>query len=154
MKSFQVAAATRIWASAPRVYAIIADYRAGHPRILPPAFQDLEVEEGGVGAGTKIRFKVHLLGVTRTARAVVSEPQPGRVLVESYPDTGAETTFTVWPTAHGHECNVEIMSRFPQRGGVLGLLERSLVRATLRRVYAQELALLAKEVGVAGAVSY
>ena len=38
------------------VYSLIADYRNGHPRILPPRYYPppLEVERGGVGAGTAI----------------------------------------------------------------------------------------------------
>ena len=38
------------------------------------------VEEGGVGAGTRIRFTMTVLGKTVTLRADVTEPVPGRVL--------------------------------------------------------------------------
>ncbi len=69
-------------APADRVYAIIADYRNGHPHILPKQFRNLTVEQGGVGAGTIIRFEVRVFGQTQHFRAVVSEPEPGRVLVE------------------------------------------------------------------------
>ncbi|MBV9688683.1 MAG: hypothetical protein JO202_03125, partial [Ktedonobacteraceae bacterium] len=34
------------------VYATIADYRQGHPNILPKEIYDLQVEQGGYGAGT------------------------------------------------------------------------------------------------------
>src|SRR5712672_1477568 len=73
-------------------YRVIADYRAGHPRIIPPrAFRDLTVERGGVGAGTIIRFRMRIGGVEREYRATVTEPEPGRVLVETN-DSGEVST--------------------------------------------------------------
>lgn len=51
-----------IAATAPRIYERLADYRDGHPHILPPRyFRNLVVEQGGRGAGTIIRFEF-LLG--------------------------------------------------------------------------------------------
>src|SRR5215204_3004132 len=63
MSSFTVGAAARVNAPARRVYDMIADYRNGHPRIVPPKyFTSLDVEEGGVGDGTVIRFTMRVLG--------------------------------------------------------------------------------------------
>ena len=46
--------------------------------ILPPrVFHDLTVEEGGVGAGTVIRFGMRVLGVDRWIRARITEWRPG-----------------------------------------------------------------------------
>jgi len=57
MSSFTIGAAARVNAPAQRVYDMIADYRNGHPRIIPPKyFTSLDVEEGGVGDGTVIRW--------------------------------------------------------------------------------------------------
>src|SRR3954462_14130852 len=60
------------------VYHCIADYREHHRTegFLPPVFTDLQVEQGGVGAGTVIRFTMNLGGRRRTAVARVEEPQP------------------------------------------------------------------------------
>ena len=56
------------------------------------------MEQGGIGAGTVIRFQMSALGQKRTLRAEITEPEPGRVLVETYLDSnGAVTTFTVDP---------------------------------------------------------
>ena len=39
--------------SSESIYNVIADYRVGHPAILPkPWFDGLTVEKGGFGAGT------------------------------------------------------------------------------------------------------
>src|SRR5918993_898798 len=55
--TFTVSAMRRVPAPPAEVYAILADYTEGHPHILPSSyFRNIEVEEGGVGAGTRIRF--------------------------------------------------------------------------------------------------
>jgi len=127
---------------AATAYAIIADYHGGHPRILPPrAFLGLDVESGGRGAGTVIRFRMKLAGVVRTVRAVIAEPEPGRVLTETDLDNGAVTSFTVDAAPDGGSCHVTIATVW-QAVGVAGLLARWLAPRMLRRVYAEELALL------------
>lgn len=126
---------------AAAVYAVLADYRDGHPRILPPRyFRDLRVERGGYGAGTLIRFAMRAFGRTRHERASISEPEPGRVLVETGLDSGVVTTFTVEP--HPGGCTVTIATEITVRRGIAGALERRLVTRLLSRVYAEELKLL------------
>jgi hypothetical protein len=92
----------RIEAPAARVYSIIADYTQHHPRILPHKyFKSLEVEEGGVGAGTRIHVTMRVLGTTISFRHVVSEPEPGRILIESDEDGSTATSLTVDPLDSG-----------------------------------------------------
>ena len=138
-KSFEVEASARVEAPAEVVYRIIADYRDGHPHVLPKQyFEWLEVEQGGRGEGTVIRFQMRVLGQTRVLRAVVTEPEPGRVLVES--DTGGAgpvTTFTVEPAGEGSR--VTFSTKLTSNGGPVGLLERFVLRRVLRRIYAREL---------------
>jgi hypothetical protein len=144
----QITADDTISASAERVYGIIADYRNGHPHIVPqPPFGAIEVEQGGVGAGTVIRFPMRVLGRTHTMRAVISEPEPGRVLVESYLESGDVTTFTVEPLDDGRRCRVTITTDLTVRGGPLGFLQRVFVTRYLRGVYARELRQLAEFAG-------
>jgi hypothetical protein len=146
---YRVARSARVDAPAATVYGILADYRNGHPRVLPPAFYDLQVESGGTGAGTVIRFQMRVLGQTRSVRGTVSEPEPGRVLVESYPESDTVTTFTVDPAAGGEGAEVTIETTLPGRSGVLGAIERRVVSIVLRRIYAQELAFLGAVAGAA-----
>jgi hypothetical protein len=65
------------------VYRCIADYQHHHrpEGFLPRVFTSMHVEQGGVGAGTVIRFTTGIGGPSRTMRQTVSEPEPGRVLV-------------------------------------------------------------------------
>jgi len=86
-RTFRISATRRIAAPPEAVYAVFADYREAHPRILPPSFfVGLTVEEGGYGEGTVVLVKGRFAGRVRTLRGVVTEPEPGRLLVERYPE--------------------------------------------------------------------
>jgi hypothetical protein len=141
---FVVKASAIIEAPAERVYAVIADYRQHHPRILPKPFGALVVESGGVGAGTVIRCGLRVLGRMQTFRAVVSEPEPGRVLAETIEGPPRVlTTFTVDGSDSGRS-RVTIASEVLVRTGLLGALERYLNRRFLEPIYQAELKLLAR----------
>jgi hypothetical protein len=139
-----ISASALIHAPASRVYAILADYERHHPRILPrDFFRKLEVESGGIGAGTRTRIEMRVLGSTRIVRHVISEPEPGRVLVETDLDGASITTFTVDPVDDGEACNVAIDTELRSRPALLGRVERWIAARILPRIYRQELALLA-----------
>jgi hypothetical protein len=134
-------------AAPPRVvYGIVADYHDGHPSILPPKyFGNLVVEQGGVGAGTRIRFDMRTFAGTRVLRAEIAEPEPGRRLLERYPEDGMETTFTVDPGPSGAGQSVITIDTRYHRGGLRGWIERLLVPPYLRTVFRAELAILAQQ---------
>jgi hypothetical protein len=131
-------------APAAHLYDILADYRGGHPSILPArAFDDLIVERGGRGDGTVIYFGMRSFGKTRWSRASVHEPEPGRVLVERIlDDKGIVTTFTVDPL-EDDVAEVTIETTWTPRGPG-ALFERLLAPPYLRSVYAEELGNLEK----------
>lgn len=121
-----------------------ADYREGHPSILPKEHLcDLHVESGGQGAGTVMRFNVRILGVEQTLYQRVSEPEPGRVLVEQDIDTEQEmtTAFTVTPLEQG-KTRVEIRSTINASPGLKGLIERLVLSFVNPSIYRKELKLL------------
>lgn len=137
-KPVQVKVTRMVAAPASRVYSVLADYRTGHPRILPRAFQDLTVEEGGRGEGTVIRFGMKSFGTVRRVRATVHEPEPGRILVERVlDDPPVETTFTV--EAGGPDRSLVSIQTSWTPTGVRALVERILGPFLLRRVFAEEL---------------
>jgi hypothetical protein len=144
MPHHRISATAHIPAPASQVYALLADYRAGHPGILPrPPFVSLTVEQGGIGAGTVISFQMRLMGRLQTFRAAVTEPAPGRVLAETDLATGTATTFTVEPRADGRSALVTIATDTPVRAGVLGAIEGWFAARLLRPIYGKELAQLA-----------
>ena len=145
MRQIHVKADAVLDARAADVYTAIADYRHGHPNIVPQeSFFDLQVEQGGYGAGTIHSFKFKALGVVKTFRQRVSEPEPGRVLVEQDIDTpqNTTTTFTVIPVENGQKAHVEISTTMNPTPGLTGMVERMVVPMINRRVYHKELKLL------------
>lgn len=128
-------------ASAATVYSILRDYHDLHPRILPPAFHDLTITAGGVGAGTSLRVAFTVWGQTRVFEMDVTEPEPGRVLVETDRPTGTVTTFTVEPTGD-RTCDVTFDTKLPDTPGIAGWIERFFSRRLLTSTYRDELARL------------
>ncbi len=143
MSPYRFSASALIQSPAQDLYAIIADYHQGHPQILPrPPFVGLTVEQGGIGTGTVIRVEMRVLGQLQSFHATITEPEPGRVLVETN-DNGYVTTFMVEPRAEGQHAYVTIATEITGRVGLLGTLERWFVPKLLRPVYVKELDLLA-----------
>lgn len=135
----RVVASADISTSPAEAYRTIADYRIGHPSILPKQyFRNLRVVEGGYGAGTLITFDIVAFGRTVTARSRITEPVPGRVLVESDTEKPLVTTFTVDANADG-TARVTFDTTFQTRAGLLGRIEGWMTRSFLKRVYAAEL---------------
>jgi len=140
-----ITASAIIPARRERVYSLLANYSDGHPRILPKQFTSLVVEEGGVGAGTVIRVQMSFLGKKQTYRAAISEPEPGRVLVERNLQANSwVTTFTVSPGSAPADSNVTISTELPVRAGLPGKVERMLSTLLLRPMYVKELENLAR----------
>lgn len=138
MPTITVAVSKPIDAPASQIYPILADYQNHHPHILPPAFTGLEVEEGGQGAGTIFKAGLQLLGQKQSFRMRVTEPEPGRVLMETDFNTDLVTTFTVIPGESGSS-EVTIATTFQARPGLRGFMERLIIPGLLRRIYRQEL---------------
>ena len=151
-RTFEVVGTRRIPAPAAAVYGVFADYREAHPRILPPSFfVGLTVVEGGHGAGTVIDVAGRFAGRTRVIRGVVTEPEPGRLLVESYPAERMVTSFRVVPEPGGEASMVKISTVMPRRWGPVGWIEERIVRRLLSRVFAEELELVAAYLARGGA---
>jgi hypothetical protein len=108
-----------------------------HPRFLPPAFSDFQVEEGGVGAGSVTRFAVTAGGRTRSYRMRVTEPEPGRVLVESDTNSSLVTTFNVEP--RDGKSLVRISTSWDGAAGIGGFFERTFAPRAMHRIYLDEL---------------
>ena len=141
--------ATAILAARPEdVYAIIADYHRGHREILPHTrlggLYDLHVEQGGYGAGTVISFKSRLLGAEQVLHQRVSEPEPGRMLVEQAIDSpqNETTTFTIDPADEGQRSRITIATTMNASPGLRGAIERTATLLLMRGIYRQELKLL------------
>jgi len=147
MSQIHVEVSEVIEARPEKVYAILADYRASHPAILPkPYFTELTVEQGGQGAGTIIHVGMNVMGVKRAYRQVISEPEPSRVLVESDAAAGVTSSFTVDPLNGGQHSRVTIATDAAASPGVMGWMERLFSPSVMRHIFKKELQQLAEYV--------
>ena len=129
------------------VYHLFADYRTGHPRILPkPYFSGLEVLSGGYGAGTVFRTTVTVMGVKTHYHMTVSEPVPGHILVEEDTKLGVRTSFTVEPAAGGTQSRLTIATTWPPKPGLLGWIERITTAGFMRKIYTAQFDLVREHV--------
>lgn len=138
MSDIRVEADRTLDAPAEVVYQFLKDYRVKHPSVLPPAFHDYVVEEGGEGEGTIFRVSVRTGGSDRHYHMRVSEPTPGSVLQEKDLVNTMTTTFTVTPLDDGTRSTLRIASHWTV-GGLAGFLERAFAPGVTRRLYVDEL---------------
>ena len=73
---------------------------------------------------------------------MIEEPEPGRVLVERYPDRGMVTTFTV--DADATNCRVTIRTAI-EASPVGAFFQRLIVPPLLRRIFRAELVNIERE---------
>lgn len=144
MSNYKFSVSKLIHASPKIVYSIIADYKENHPKILPkPPFVSLVVEQGGFGAGTVAKVQMKVMGKIQSFRTVVSEPDPGRVLVETN-DTGYITIFTIQSHDDAKKSFVTFKTEIPDDSTIMKKLEFRLSKLLLIPVYKKELENLAE----------
>jgi hypothetical protein len=144
MSQIHVDVSDIIDASPEEIYAILSDYRGGHLSILPkPYFTGLTVEQGGQGAGTVAVAEMNVLGAKRTYRLVVTEPEPGRLMVETDEGAGVVTSFKIEPLEGGARSRVTISTDAKTSPGFAGFMERLLNPPITGRIYREELKQLA-----------
>jgi hypothetical protein len=145
MKQIKVKAAAVLAARSEDAYATIADYREGHPNIMPKEnWYNFQLEQGGYGEGTVYHITSCVLGVEKSYHHRVSEPEPGRILVEHEIGSIPEETnrFTVRPLEQGEKCHVEIAVTMNPSPGLKGLVERVVVPLVIPALLCKELKLL------------
>lgn len=122
------------------VYSVLADYSTHHPRIMPPSmFSDLDVERGGIGAGTVFHITMRLAGRKKRLHVRVAEPEPGRVLTETDLDTGIVTEFTVAPVSGTLSTLARMSSEWETARGLKGLVDRTATPLLMSWIFAKEL---------------
>jgi hypothetical protein len=143
MRCAHAYAAAVIAAPAADIYAMLADYRTEHSRILPPQyFSDLQIEAGGIGAGTVFQVRTHVLGIEQRYHMIVSEPRPGRVLAEIDPALHLAKRFTLTPLDADHTW-VQIATAWEAARGMWGIIDQLVTPLIMRRVFVIQLRHLA-----------
>lgn len=144
MSAIQTQVSATINAPPKVIYTILTDYHEGHVAILPKKyFAGITVLEGGQGAGTIIDVHMQVMGIEQELHLEVSEPEPGRVLVERDQSAGVLTTFTVDPMEGGKSSRVTIATQAKASPGLRGWIEKLVNPLIIRRIYKEELQQLA-----------
>jgi hypothetical protein len=140
MEKVHIEVTATIDAPPEEVYAVFADYRGSHPQVLPkPYFGDLIVEKGGNGAGTVYRTSITVMGRTINYHMEVTEPEPGRVLMETDEKLGVVTSFIIDPLEGGKKSRVTLATDWTPSPGVMGWLEKLTTPGFMRKLYETEL---------------
>jgi hypothetical protein len=83
---------------------------------------------------------MRILGQTRSFRSLITEPEPGRVLLETDLSSGVATRFDFMPLDNDQHSRVMITTELENVGTVEGVVAKLM----LQKIYRQELALLAR----------
>lgn len=135
----------RLPGTAEQAYAALADYRVARPALLPAEFSRYEVLAGGTGADTTVGWTLQATRTrTRACLFTVTEPYPGRRLVETDTNSSMMVAWTVHSTEGG--CEVVVVASWRGAGGVGGIFERIFAPKGLNRIHDRVLAALAAHV--------
>ncbi|MFC9892992.1 SRPBCC family protein [Nocardia sp. NPDC127579] len=131
-------------ADAQRVLDAIADYKTVRPRILSSHYRDYQVLEGGVGAGTVAEWTLQATDTrSRDVRAVVSVADS--IVTERDKNSSMVNTWTVTPDGSGAQ--VTLRTTWQGAGGVKGIFEGIFAPLGLKKIQAEVLANLKREIG-------
>lgn len=145
MVRFTVETDSVIHAAAKDVYAVLADYNNGHPKIMPPQYcEGLNVLKGsGVGENSRIEAHFNIYGQRETLVMDVSEPEPGRILQEIDTKATNITRFIVDPIDQA-TCRVTLQTKIMKQTGIPPgpTLDMWLKSFVLKQIFTEELKLL------------
>ncbi|MCA9984611.1 MAG: SRPBCC family protein [Anaerolineales bacterium] len=145
MKTVRVESTRLINAPVQTIYEILADFEDAHVAILPRQyFRAIKLLSGGQGAGTIYQLQMVVSGQTYDYEMHVSEPVPGRELLEVSSDGAVRTVMRVEPAGANTQSQVTIISDFTSEPGFMGWLQRLFQPAIVRRIYREELDNLAQ----------
>ncbi|MEU4343607.1 SRPBCC family protein [Nocardia sp. NPDC023852] len=125
-----------------RVLEAIVDYDTVRPRILSAHYRDYKVVEGGKGAGTVAEWTLQATEKrSRNVHAVVSVSDS--VVTERDSNSTLVNTWTVTPDGPGAQ--VTLRTTWKGAGGVAGIFEGIFAPLGLKKIQAEVLANLQRE---------
>jgi len=128
-------------ASPETVYDALADYTTVRPAILPAAYSDYAVVEGGTGAGTVVTYRLSAAGRQRDYRMQVVNAEAGHRLVEQDQQSSLSTTWALAPVGGG--TRVTVTTTWQGAGGIGGFFEGIFAPLGVRRLQGETLRNLA-----------
>jgi polyketide cyclase/dehydrase/lipid transport protein len=140
----QVSAASTILINAEpeATLAAVADYQKVRPKILSSRYSEYEVLQGGQGPGTVAKWK--LQATKKRVRDVrVDVDVAGHTVIETDANSSMVTNWTVAPAGPGS--SVTVKTSWNGAGGVGGFFEKTFAPLGLKKIQAEVLANLKKE---------
>ncbi|KUI35232.1 polyketide cyclase [Mycobacterium sp. IS-1496] len=141
----QVSASSTVMINAEpaAVLAAVADYQTVRPKILSEHYRDYRVLEGGQGAGTVATWKLQATkSRVRDVKATVDVA--GHTVIEKDANSTLVTNYTVAPAGPGS--SVTVKTSWTGAGGVKGFFEKTFAPLGLKKIQAQVLENLKREV--------
>ncbi|MDJ0395397.1 SRPBCC family protein [Rhodococcus sp. G-MC3] len=126
-----------------QVLAALTDYGTVRPRILPEQYLDYTVVEGGQGSGTVARWTLQATS-KRSRDVLASVTVEGSTITEKDENSSMVTTWSVAPSGAGSQ--VSTTTEWKGAGGIGGFFEKTFAPLGLKKIQAQTLANLEKEV--------
>jgi Polyketide cyclase / dehydrase and lipid transport len=124
------------------VLSAVGDYQTVRPKILSSHYRDYQVLEGGQGQGTVASWKLQATkSRVRDVRANVDVA--GHAVIEKDANSTMITNWTVAPAGPGS--SVTVTTTWVGASGVKGFFEKTFAPLGLRRIQAEVLANLKKE---------
>jgi hypothetical protein len=125
------------------VLAAVADYQTVRPKILSTHYSGYQVLEGGQGEGTVVTWKLQATeSRVRDVKATIDVA--GHSVIEKDANSTMVTTWTVAPAGTGS--TVTTKTTWTGAGGVKGFFEKTFAPLGLRKIQAEVLENLKKQV--------
>ena len=125
------------------VLAAVADYQAMRPKILSGHYSGYRVLEGGQGEGTVAEWKLQATK-SRSREVKASVDVAGRTVIEKDANSSMVTNWTVAPAGPGS--SVTVKTSWQGAGGIGGFFEKTFAPLGLRKIQAEVLDNLKREV--------
>jgi hypothetical protein len=140
----QVSAASTVLVSTEpeATLAAVADYRNVRPKILSPHYSQYEVLEGGQGQGTVAKWRLQATQ-SRVRDVQVDVDVAGHTVIEKDANSSMVTNWTVAPAGPGS--SVTVKTTWTGAGGIKGFFEKTFAPLGLKKIQAEVLANLKKE---------
>ena len=125
------------------VFAAVADYKTVRPKILSSHYSGYQVLEGGQGAGTVATWKLQATE-SRVRDVKANVDVAGHTVIEKDANSTMVTNWTVAPAGTG--ASVSLKTSWEGAGGVKGFFEKTFAPLGLRKIQAEVLENLKKQV--------
>ncbi|KQU28037.1 MULTISPECIES: SRPBCC family protein [unclassified Rhodococcus (in: high G+C Gram-positive bacteria)] len=143
MAKVSASSSLTISAAPDKVLAALSDYETVRPRILPEQYRDFAVVEGGQGDGTVARWVLQATE-KRSRNVLATVSVSGATVTEKDANSSMVTTYLVAPSGSGS--SVTTTTEWTGAGGVGGFFEKTFAPLGLKKIQAQLLQNLSRQV--------